>query len=309
MNRPGGKKMQAAWVDWLDFYSCPLKVKQEIYRMSPATIDRILKPIRAEYRRKHNTGTRAVKKKHCNVPIKPLGYVPKNVGFVEVDTVAHCGGSMSGHFIWTLTVVELVSRWTECRIVWNKESYEVRNKLMDIEASVPYVLNGMSVDGGSEFINHEVVDTFCKDPTRLSPLPIVRSRPYRKNDQAYVEQKNHTHVRNLLGYGRLDSKVMMGLIEKTYEDWCLLQNYFVPQVRLLSKIREGSHLKRSYSKPKTPFEALLESEEISQCAKDRLLQTKKMLNPFLLQSKIRKRLNQIWRWHNVHVNDRGRVAA
>ncbi len=162
MGRVGGRNIRAAMLDWLPFYEADVPTKQRLFNISASGIDRLLKPVRAHWRRTNNSGTRSAKNRFkSEVPLRPLGGVFSVVGFIEVDTVAHCGDTQAGNFFWTLTAVEMKTRWTEIRPVWRKEKLGIR-----------------------------------------LPLEIGRSRPFHKNDQAFVEQKNNTHVRHLMGYGR-----------------------------------------------------------------------------------------------------------
>ena len=310
MGRVGGRKMRAAMADWLPFYTCEQEVKQRLYDISSSELDRLLKPIRATWRRQSNTGTRPAKNRFkTEVPLKPLGKPPTTPGFIEIDTVAHCGESLSGHFFWTLTAVDLKTRWTEIRAVWRKTSNHIVQALGDIESKVPFKLLGMYCDCGSEFLNAHVVNGFAKDPRRDVPLMMGRSRPYHKNDQAFVEQKNNTHVRQLLGYGRIGQSSLKGQLDLLFEDWCELQNFFTPQVSLLRKERVGSKIKRFHGEPQTPFDRILASTDVSALVKNDLIEQKKTLNPFVLRERISKRLASLHRLLDTDHGHRGRASA
>lgn len=310
MGRVGGRKMRAAMLDWLPFYSCVQEAKQRLYKISASEMDRLLKPIRALWRRQTNTGTRSAKNRFkTEVPLKPLGVPPTTTGYIEVDTVAHCGDSLSGHFFWTLTAVDLKSRWTEIRAVWCKDSNLIRQALDDIESMVPFKLFGLYCDCGSEFLNTSVVNGFVKDPRRDEPLTMGRSRPYHKNDQAFVEQKNNTHVRHLLGYGRIGQRSLDGELGRLFDDWCELQNFFTPQVSIRSKERIGSKIKRRHGEPQTPFDRILVSQEVSNRVKNDLIEQKKMLNPFVLRERISQRLSRLHRLLDTEHGRRGRASA
>jgi hypothetical protein len=164
-------------------------------------------------------------------------------------------------------------------------------------------------DSGSEFINKTVVREFCRDPRRSEPLCQLRGRPYRKNDQCHIEQKNNVFVRKLLGYGRLDSRKMESLVNETYRDWGLLNNHFVPTSKLVSKTRVGSKIKKVYDEPMTPYERLLEDPDVPLHQKERLMEEHRQLNPFELRKNIKRRLAVINRWHDIAFNHRGRVCA
>ena len=310
MGRVGGRKMRAAMLDWLPFYEADVPTKQRLYNISASGIDRLLKPVRAHWRRTNNTGTRAAKNRFkSEVPIRPLGGVFSVVGFIEIDTVAHCGDTLAGNFFWTLTAVEMKTRWTEIRPVWRKEKLGIRLALDDMESKFPFRLKGIFCDCGSEFLNSEVVEKFVKDQRRPVPLEMGRSRPYHKNDQAFVEQKNNTHVRHLMGYGRFGRQNMEGKLQALFEDWCELQNFFVPQISLVSKIRVQSKIKRRYSEPMTPFDRILADPDVSLSVKAGLIEKKITLNPFVLRERVKRRLQEIHFIQGIAANLQGRAAS
>lgn len=290
------KNMKAALPKWLPHYdSCDVTVKDEIKSMSASTIDRVLKPFRAQFERQGNTGTRPGHLRHM-ITVKNLDWKPDVPGHVEADTVAHCGGSLSGEFVWTLTCTDVYSGWTISRAVWNKESNGIVFAFREIKEQMPFEIFGYSVDNGSEFINHVVVKELTQNRGAVATPYLNRSRPYKKNDQAHIEQKNWTHVRELFGYARIDLKWAMELMNKVYrEDWALLQNYFVPQHKLKSKVRVGAKYRRKYGDPMTPAERLLACDKIPDETKKEIERTLKSLNPFLLKQRIKNDLRTIRR--------------
>jgi hypothetical protein len=310
MKRPGGKKMQAAMDDWLPFLDFRPEVKEKMWRISASQIDRLLKPIKALLKRKENTGTRpAPPEIRTKIPLKPLGSLPSVVGYLEVDTVAHCGDSLSGEFMWSLTGVDLKSRWTEVRAVWTKDSYRIKEALESIEQGLPFELKGFYSDCGSEFINSVVYEQFANASHRSKKLEMGHGRSYHKNDQAFVEQKNNTHVRQLLGYGRLDYKALLVRVNSLYEDWCALNNFFMPQVQLIEKERVGSRLRRFYSEPETPFSRILRDPQVPESVKCELRRKKCTLNPVALSRTIKEKVAYIMRTMDIHQSQRGRAAA
>jgi hypothetical protein len=289
--------MQEMMVLWATSYAgvgFSESVKSELLRMSHATIDRLLKPYRAEYWRRVRSGTSPAKIKNC-IPIRAFDRNVTSVGYVEADTVAHCGESMSGEFLWSLCVVDRLSGWTEVRGVWNKLAKEVVSSLQDIESRLFFVVKGISTDNGTEFLNRELLKYVGKNPTRQSDIFLTRSRPYKKNDQCYVEQKNYTHVRKLLGYDRLDCPEVKELVNDLYRnEWSDLQNYFYPQMKLIEKIRVGAKYKRKYDRPKTPHRRLMENPNISEEAKQKMQEKFNSMNPFELSATVKKKLKRIW---------------
>ena len=199
MDQMCSKKMVVALPLWLSFYKgCSESVKQEILRISASTIDRYLHAYRVQHKRSFRSGTRAgspwFKKL---IPMRPLENHIQDWGHIEADTVTHCGNSLSGVFSWTLTLVDIQSGWTENTAMWGKSGQGVVCGIQAIERNMLFEMKGFYCDNGSEFLNKEVLKYFsCKGKRHL----IQRGRPYKKNDQCHVEQKNYTHVRQLFGY-------------------------------------------------------------------------------------------------------------
>jgi hypothetical protein len=218
MNYMASIRLKPALKDWMPHYDgCSQPVKDELLRMSPKTMDRYLKAAKAELNRKINTGTRrGLKKMITKIPIRNLGEKPNELGHCEVDSVAHCGDSMSGTFAWTITLTDIMSGWTECETVWGKHAKDVVKALKKIEERLPFAIRCLYFDNGGEFLNEEMLNEFVESKTRTEKIKVFRSRPYRKNDQCYVEQKNYTHVRLLLGYGRIDWKKAVPMMNNAY---------------------------------------------------------------------------------------------
>lgn len=288
------KRLKAALPHWLPYYDCPEVTKVALGQMSPATMDRLLHPIRAVWRRRKNTGTKpGYPMIKTMIPIKPFDFNIPSEGFVECDTVAHCGGSMEGVFAWSLTVTDVQSGWTECRAMWGKSGKGVIESFEDIEPRLPFNVKMRFVDNGNEFLNHQLL--YWLRSRGLEPKEhMKRGRPYRKNDQCHVEQKNFTHVRELFGYDRIEVKQVIELMNDLYRtEWSDLQNYFCPQMKLLRKTRIGAKYKREHTKPETPYSRLVASPSISDDEKQKLLERYKTLNPFRLQSQVQKKLKAI----------------
>ncbi len=311
MGRMGGKTMKEALPEWLQFdFECPIVIKQELLKMSAARIDYFLKPYRKKWRLENNCGTvKAQNRWKTFVPIKPLGLKITKPGTLEVDTVAHCGGSLTGIFAWTLNTKELLTCWTECRVVWGKGSMFVREALFEIEGMVPFKLERLYVDGGTEFINKKVVEDFVHHESRTKPLEIYRSRPYHKNDQCHIEQANHTKVRHLLGYMRIDSYGVLPLLNELLREWCLLQNHFVPQRKLLHKERVGARVRRVYDTPETPYQRVLKCTDIPILEKGRIIEEHEKLNPMELRKGVLQKLDRLHRALRVSQNEKGRYNA
>jgi len=210
------KKLKAAIPLWLPFYGITYKpltteTQNKLLSISAATIDRLLSPVRLKYGRKGLGGTKPGSLLKNQIPIRTHYWNVSQPGFMEADTVAHCGNSLAGDFVWSLTMTDIHTTWTENPATWNKGAQGVLAQIQDIEAKLPFTLQGFDCDNGSEFLNHHLVRYFTEHPKVVS---FTRSRPYKKNDNAHVEQKNWSHVRQLFGYDRFDDPPATALDEQ-----------------------------------------------------------------------------------------------
>jgi hypothetical protein len=297
-------RMKAALPDWLahdDSRDCDAEVRQELLAMSASTIGRLLETARNELRRKMNTGTRRGLRKYVTeVPIRNLGSTPQEPGHCEVDCVAHCGGSLSGNFAWTVNLTDIATGWTECEAVWKKDAESVRKALELMEKRLPFVLKALYVDNGSEFLNEQVIEQYARQrkPCRLE---VFRGRPYRKNDQAYVEQKNYTHVRSIMGYGRIDWQPSVRHMNDIYrKEWRNLQNFFMPQQKLIEKQRIGAKIKRRMDHGATPFDRL--KPYLPPGKLWELEQAKAKVNPFKARNSQRVKIRRIFGYYNDSIS-------
>jgi hypothetical protein len=291
MGKICSKKMVAAFPIWLPFYSCPFEIKFLLQQISPATIDRHLEKHRTKARKGLGSTSPSLLKN--KIPIELLDHDVKEPGFIEADTVAHCGNSLAGEFINSLTMTDIKTGWTENRAVWRKESHTVLGAIRSIERSLPFKIKGFASDNGNEFFNHDLHNHF-KD--RKSPVHFVRRRPYQKNDNAHVEQKNWTHVRELFGYDRFEKPIQVRLMNEIYKKyWNPLWNYFTPVMKLKTKTRIGGRVVKVYDDPKTPCQRLLESGCLTDEEKKKLEDRLKHLNPFRLRLELEKKLKWIFR--------------
>lgn len=283
------------WLPYYDQHYEPLSedLKNKLVTISASSIDRILKPIRDKLEIKQRCQTRPGTLLRHQIPFKKeVLWNPETPGFVEADTVAHCGGNASGNYAWSLTVTDIKTTWTENRAVWNKGAAAVLEQIKDIESYLPFPLLGFNSDSGGEFINNHLIRYFKQEK---QPNPIFsRSRPNKKNDNAHVEQKNWTHVRHLFGYRRLGKFGIDELMNDLYRnEWRLYQNFFMPTMKLLEKTRIGSRYRKKYDFPQTPYQRILKEKNISPQEIANLNLTYAMLDPFFLKKKIRFKLNRI----------------
>ena len=299
-NQMCSKKLKAALPIWLPFYEaeyCQLseEAKNKLLVISASTIDRLLKPNKAKFKRQGLCGTKPGSLLKNQIPIRTDNWDITKPGFCEADTVAHCGNSLSGDFAWSLTLTDIYSTWTENRAIWGKGSQGVLEQIQDIESKLPFQLLGFDCDNGSEFLNYHLIRYFSDRPkTRM--VQFSRSRPYHKDDNAHVEQKNWTHVRQLFGYDRFDKKSIISSMNDLYRnEYSLLQNYFCPTMKMISKERVNSKYRKKYDIPQTPYQRLLLSDHIPLEAKQKITRTYESLNPFVLRRNIETKLKNIFK--------------
>jgi len=225
------------------------------------------------------------------IPIRGSLWEEGKAGWLEVDTVALSGGSMAGDFIWMVDAVDYVTAWVSVRAMWNRGQQSTLEALKDLERTLPFALLGLDSDNGGEFLNHHVLRWLQKRPR---PVYMTRSRPYKKDDNAHVEQKNWTHIRQWFGYERYDNaeavEPMNELVRGPYSQ---LLNCFHANLKLERTERKDGRVKRVYQKARTPLARVLESVEVCGKTKERLRQQKRKLNPFALKAEVERRLKEI----------------
>ncbi len=223
------------------------------------------------------------------IPIRLTQWDTQKVGFMEVDLVAHCGGNASGQFAHTASLTEICSGWWEGEAIPNKGQLATLEAIKKMRLRTPFDWLGLDSDNGSEFINHHLVK-WCQSES----LEFSRSRPNHKNDNAYVEQKNWTDVRQIIGYSRYDTQDEIEIINALYRNELrLYKNLFLPQLKLKSKTRIGGHLKRQYEPAKTPYQRLLDSGQLSEVQAKKLKAIYEQLNPAKLKRQIEFKLHQL----------------
>jgi hypothetical protein len=293
MGRPCSIRFKAAAPEWIEFDPDPILRENGTYRalvlgVSRSHLDRLLRPYRTSSKGPSLTrqGLRSIRN---SIPIEPKDWNVTAPGSVQSDTVAHCGDRLEGGFANTLTVTDIHTTWTETRGIWGKGAIRVIKAMREIEDALPFSITTFKSDSGSEFMNHDLHQYFLTREN--APVKMTRSRPYKKNDNCYVEQKNFTHVREIFGYDRISQPDLVSLMNEIYaEYWCPLQNFFVPSMKLLRKTRIGARIKKEYDRPITPFQRLMECSEIAEEKKQELRKKKAQLNPFLLQEGLEKKL-------------------
>jgi len=263
----------------------------KLTKLSAATIDRLLEPSRREGGRKPLSATRPGSLLKSSIPIRTFADWQENrSGFLEIDTVAHCGENLEGFYLNTLCGVDVASGWTECLPVWGKQQVRVRQAVHGIRRNLPFPLLGVDSDNGSEFIN-QCLWEYCRD----NKITFTRSRPYKKNDSCHVEQKNGNVVRRLIGYDRYVSKSAYECLGRIYSLVRLYINFFQPTMKLVSKTRHGAKVHKVYETALTPYQRLLKLGVLTKEKQTELAATYQGLNPVRLLKQIDDNLEQLWK--------------
>ncbi len=265
------------------------QVKHSLLQMSRATIDRCLRSERQKPRRGLSTTKPGTLLKQA-IPIRTFAdWDDARPGFEEIDLVAHCGDSTHGEYLHTLTVVDVTTGWTECLALANRSQRQASAAIETLRLRLPFPLLGIDSDNDSAFINDNLY-RYCQQ----EKITFTRSRPYKKNDQAHVEQKNWSVVRRLIGYDRYESPQALLLLEAIYQDLRLYNNFFLPVLKLVSKQRVGNRVKKEYDTARTPYQRVLESPDVSEETKERLRQLYRTLNPVTLRQRIDQNVQKLW---------------
>jgi hypothetical protein len=265
-------------------------VEQQLLAISPRQIDRRLAPHRrALLKRLYGRTKPGTLLKH-HIPLKTDRWDVAIPGFTEIDLVAHCGSLGDGEFVHSLNLTDIHTTWVETAAVLGKSQHAVQGALEELRQALPFRLRGIDSDNGSEFINQHLWD-YCQ----AQEIQFTRGRPYKKDDNAHIEQKNWTHVRKLLGYVRYDSPAATAAIHALYRhELRLLHNFFLPSVKLLGKERVGARVRRRYGAPCTPLERVLASPDLDPQQAARLRLQRAGLDPFALAQAIEHKLERIY---------------
>jgi hypothetical protein len=291
---PCGRRLVAMLPDWVAGYeqyekSVPARIKEPLLEASARTLDRLLQPLRAQRGGRSLTRPGSLLREH--IPIRGSLWEEGKAGWLEVDTVALCGGSVAGNFIWMVDAVDYVTAWVSVRAMWNRGQEGTLEALKDLEQSLPFALLGLDSDNGGEFLNYHVLGWLQKRPR---PVYMTRSRPYKKDDNAHVEQKNWTHIRQWFGYDRYDNaEAVEPINELVRGPYSQLLNCFHANLKLERTERKEGRVKRIYGKARTPLARVLECAEVCGKTKEQLRQQKRKLNPFALKAEVDRRLKEI----------------
>ena len=293
-DQPCGKRLHPMLLTWLHAYSKRHKIDEESQRrilsVSPATLDRVLRDCKVDDLHKANKQTISALKQ--SIPIIDTTRKIDVAGHLYADTVAHCGDSIRGNFVWTLTVTDDLTLWTLNRAIWNKGQDATCTAFLYLLREMPFMVRSINTDNGSEFINYHL-QRMLKE--RYKRCKLTRSRPYKKNDNARAEERNRHKVRELIGYERIDNEQCVFLLNQVYRYHNLLTNFFIASTRLVSKQRNPvtGKTKKKYDKARTPYERVMEQMKDG-ARKRNLIALRESLDPIELQENIQKSLKKLF---------------
>jgi hypothetical protein len=276
------------------------EVEAEFCQMSAATMDRRLRPWKQHGGRRSLSTTTPGKLLRNSIPIRTFAdWHEDRPGFAEVDLVAHCGESTDGFYLNTLMAVDVATGWSEFVGVWGKGEQRVGTAVHQVRQQQPFPLLGLDSDNGSEFINHNLA-SWC----HREGITFTRSRPYKKNDNCFVEQKNGAIVRRIIGYDRYSSRQTLEVLNRTYYLLRWYINFLQPVMKLVSKTRHGAKVNRIYDTAQTPYQRILKSGLLTDAKKRELAATYAHLNPTLLLKQINDNVHHLWTLRDRHPGER-----
>jgi IS30 family transposase len=271
------------------------EVRSKILVISPATVDRILYPVRQRRRGHGLSTTRSGQLLKSQVPIRTFGdWNDLRPGFSEADLVAHCGTTVAGSYLHTLTITDVATGWTECVAILVRDQNVTLRAIRQAREQLPLPLLGLDTDNGGEFLNYQLLE-YCL----AEEITFTRARPYRKNDQCHVEQKNGDIVRRYIGYDRYDGVEPCRIMNALYERLRLYVNFFQPSLKLVKKVRDGARVSKFYDEAKTPYQRILASELVADDIKTTLRGRFEQLDPVRLLWQIEQLQDALWRHANI----------
>src|SRR5574341_192495 len=291
---PWSVRLKALLPLWLPWARRRLRlrpaVEAQLRRISPRQMDRRLAPHRREIRKRLYGRTKPGTLLKHHIPLKTDRWDVAIPGFTEIDLVAHCGSLGDGEFVHSLNLTDIHTTWVETAAVLGKSQVAVQTALEELRQALPFALRGIDSDNGSEFINRHLWD-YCQ----AQEIQFTRGRPYKKDDNAHIEQKNWTHVRKLLGYVRYDSPAAVAAMNALYgHELRLFQNLFLPSVKLVRKVRVGARIRRVYDRPQTPLERVRACPEADPVKVAHLTALRDRLDPFALAEVIDAKLTRLY---------------
>jgi len=285
------KEILRLWLPWVrQRYRISPETEAKLLSISPSTIDRALKDKKIKLKRRLYGRTKPGTLLRHKIPVRTDTWDVARPGYLEADLVPHSGESSFGEFIYSLNLTDIFSCWVESQAVMGKGEAGVVRAVDKLTGRVPFNVLGLDSDNGSEFINHQLF-RWCE----RKEIQFTRSRPYKKDDNAHIEQKNWTHVRKFMGWDRYDTYDALEAMNNLYDnELCLFMNLFQPSVKLQKVIRKGSRKKRVYDDPQTPLDRLLSSEHADKERLAEYVTLRKSLDPFSLSERLNEKLEHIW---------------
>ena len=306
MDQPCGKLMAPGLSNWLASYErhhgrLDWELHRHVMKMSPPQIDRLLAPSKVRHPSKRRAGGGSVHLRN-QIPVRVGCWAADTPpGFLEMDTVSHGGDSTQGTFLWTLTATDISSGWTLLAPAWGCGQHSVLEAFKAMQKRMPFLLRGLDTDNGHEFINHHLLEWVRQSK---DPIEFTRSRARKKNDNAHVEQKNSTHVREQLGYDRFDCPELEEPMRRFYESYELFRNLFIPCFKILRKERIGAKVRKIYGPRMPPCERLLQHPDLTKERSQQLRELRDRYDPIDLSKEVQKRKDEFFK----AVQDRGAGA-
>lgn len=276
------------------------EIEKALCSMSPATIDRLLQSWKRMDGRRSLSTTKPDSLLRSAIPIRTFADWQENrPGFIEVDLVAHCGENLEGFYLNTLMAVDVATGWAEFVGVWGKGQERVGAAIHNVRARLPFPMLGLDSDNGSEFINQDIA-RWCQ----RAGITFTRSRPYKKNDNCFVEQKNGSIVRRVIGRDRYSSKQAYEILNRVYYLLRLYSNFFQPVMKLTLKTRHGAKVHRVYDIAQTPYQRVLKSGALNEKRKSEIISTYSHLNPVHLLKQINSNVERLWQLRERHPGEK-----
>jgi hypothetical protein len=301
---PWSVRLKAMLPLWLPFVKTRRMVsastEKALETISPRTIDRRLGPVRTAARRRLYGRTKPGTLLKHHIPVRTERWDVDEPGWGEIDLVSHSGARADGEFAHSINFTDIHSTWVETRAILTKAQTGVIAGIDSMRQQMPFVVRGLDSDNGSEFINNHVF-RYCE----RHKIQFTRGRPYKKDDNAHVEQKNWTHVRRLVGWERIDQRTAVDLLNDLYcNEWRWMMNLFQPSVKLVEKRRRGSRVVRIYDAPATPLDRLIRDGKGIRTRIRELVALRGRLDPFILSARIQEKIDRV---HKLATHVRSRT--
>jgi len=266
------------------------EVDTQLRTISPSTMDRLLRTCHQKRGRSRFSTTKPGTLLKNSIPIRTFtDWKENSPGFFEADTVAHCGDSVEGFYLNTLSTVDVATGWIECMGSWGKGQSRIRQGIHRIRLRLPFPMLGLDSDNGSEFINQHLFN-YC----RQEHITFTRSRSYKKNDSCHIEQKNWNVIRRVVGYGRYSSHAALEALNAVYSYLRLYMNFFQPVMKIVSKTRQGARVNKIYDTAQTPYQRLLKYDTLSENKSREMEAIYRSLDPATLIDQINRSLEKLW---------------